>query len=141
MEWEQSSSCVRRIDQGAMGAAVTRDQRAVPYRSAQAVCAMLLSSGILTAVPWSAIPAAGSSAESSSTLKEGLVTATKRSESLQDVPLSITALSAQTLERAGIMTFEDYAAKVPNLTFATGLGIMDARQVSIRGIQGVNTTG
>jgi len=103
--------------------------------------AMTLSAGILTAVPCSATRAADSSAEPSLTLEEVVVTATKRAESLQDVPLSITALSAQTLERAGILTFEDYAAKVPNLTFASGLGIMDARQVSLRGVQGVDTTG
>jgi iron complex outermembrane recepter protein len=85
--------------------------------------------------------AADADPPSSTTLTEVVVTATKREESLQNVPLSITALSAQTLERAGIETFEDYAQKIPNLTFASGLGIMDARQVAIRGVQGVDTTG
>src|SRR5216684_2037259 len=53
-------------------------------------------------------------------LTEIIVTATKREESLQNVPLSITALSAATIERAGIETFQDYAEKIPNLTFASG---------------------
>ncbi len=74
-------------------------------------------------------------------LQEILVTATKRSENIQNVPLSITALSDQVIEHAGISTFEDYAAKVPNLTFASGLGIIDGRQVAIRGVQGADTTG
>jgi len=103
--------------------------------------AIWFSAGILFAVPGPAISASGGGLEPSPAIEEIVVTATKHAESLQDVPLSITALSAQTLERAGILTFEDYAAKVPNLTFASGLGIMDARQVSLRGVQGVNTTG
>jgi outer membrane receptor protein involved in Fe transport len=74
-------------------------------------------------------------------LGEIVVTATKKAQDLQDVPLSITALTAQTLERAGVVTFEDYAAKVPNLTFAPGFGVIDGRQIAIRGIQGLGTTG
>src|SRR5579872_476826 len=74
-------------------------------------------------------------------LEEIVVTATKRTESLQQVPLSITAITAQTIERAGIVDFLDYAVKVPNLTFASGHGIVDATNIAIRGIQGGNTTG
>src|SRR5579859_3750324 len=88
-----------------------------------------------------ATAASGAEEQASNALSEIVVTATKREESLQDVPLSITALSATTIERAGIETFQDYAQKTPNLTFASGLGVMDARAVAIRGIQGVDTTG
>ncbi|MFK7887960.1 MAG: TonB-dependent receptor [Gammaproteobacteria bacterium] len=50
-------------------------------------------------------------------IEELVVTARKKSESLQDVPLSITALSQQVLERATIASMEDVAAMTPGLTF------------------------
>jgi iron complex outermembrane receptor protein len=69
------------------------------------------------------------------------VTAEKRSESEQTVPLSMTTFSAVALQEKQINTFFDYATKVPNLAFApTGDGVGTARTVSIRGISGDNVT-
>jgi iron complex outermembrane recepter protein len=74
-------------------------------------------------------------------LEEIVVTARKRSESEQSVPLSMTTFGSVTLEREAINTFVDYATKVPNLAFApTGDGVGTARTVSIRGISGDNVT-
>src|SRR5258708_16117287 len=70
------------------------------------------------------------------------VTAEKRSESEQTVPLSMTTFSAAAVQQKEINTFFDYATKVPNLAFApTGDGVGTARTVSIRGISGDNVTG
>jgi hypothetical protein len=75
-------------------------------------------------------------------LDEVVVTAQKRSENLQSVPLSITTFSAAQLEQASIASFVDYGTKVPNLAFApTGDGMGTARSISIRGISGNDTTG
>jgi outer membrane receptor protein involved in Fe transport len=76
-------------------------------------------------------------------LQEVIVSATKRNEDLQDVPLSITALSRVQLEDRGVEQFFDYGNSVPNLSFAIGAadGSLAARGVAIRGIQGSNTTG
>jgi outer membrane receptor protein involved in Fe transport len=75
-------------------------------------------------------------------LEEVVVTAQRRSESLQEVPLSITALSAASLEQKAVTSFFDYAGKVPSLAFAnTGDGSGTARTISIRGISGDGTTG
>jgi iron complex outermembrane recepter protein len=75
-------------------------------------------------------------------LDEIVVTAQRRSESLQSVPLSITALGSGAIEQKAITTFFDYAGQVPNLAFAaTGDGVGTARTVSIRGIAGDGTTG
>ena len=76
-------------------------------------------------------------------LQEIVVTATKRSESLQNVGLSITALTTQDLESKGVEQFFDYGNSVPNLSFAIGAadGSLAARGVALRGIQGSNTTG
>ena len=75
-------------------------------------------------------------------IPEVIVTAQRRSESLQDVPLSITAIDARGLEQKAIYSFVDYGGKVPNLAFAdTGDGSGTARTISIRGISGDGTTG
>ena len=75
-------------------------------------------------------------------LDEIVVTATKRSESQQAVPLSMTTFGSVALEQKSIETFFDYATKVPNLAFApTGDGVGTARTISIRGISGNNVTG
>lgn len=75
-------------------------------------------------------------------LEEIVVTAQRRSESLQNVPLSITALGNAAIEQKAITTFFDYAGQVPNLAFAnTGDGVGTARTISIRGISGDGTTG
>ncbi len=74
-------------------------------------------------------------------LEEITVTAQKRSESEQNVPMSITTFGAVALEQKDINSFFDYATKVPNLAFApTGDGVGTARTVSIRGVSGNNVT-
>lgn len=56
------------------------------------------------------------------------VTAEKRSESEQTVPLSMTAFSAVALQQKAVVDFFDYGTKVPNLGFAsTGDGMGTAR--------------
>jgi iron complex outermembrane receptor protein len=75
-------------------------------------------------------------------LQEIVVTAQRREQSAQDVPLSMTALSQQTLDDHAVTDFRDYAEEVPGLAFGyTGDGTATARTVSIRGISGDNTTG
>ena len=65
-------------------------------------------------------------------LEEIIVTATKRDESLQTVPIAITALTSEALENMGAVNFEDFARTVPGLDFAN-LGAGQNR-VTIRGI-------
>ena len=70
-------------------------------------------------------------------LQEVVVTAQKRAEGEQSVPLSMTTFGSAALQEKSINTFFDYATKVPNLAFApTGDGVGTARTVSIRGISG-----
>ena len=51
---------------------------------------------------------------------EIVVTAQKREERLRDVPQSVTAVTAETLERLQANSFEDYVAHVPGLSAVTG---------------------
>jgi iron complex outermembrane receptor protein len=53
------------------------------------------------------------------TLEEVVVTAQKRSESLQDVPLSITALGTQQLEDLHVQTVDDYIKYLPSVSYQT----------------------
>ena len=48
-------------------------------------------------------------------LEEIIVTAQKRAESLQDVPISMTALSGSKIEDAGINSFTELSGYVPNM--------------------------
>lgn len=86
-------------------------------------------------------PALAQSAEPN-TIEEVVVTARKRSETLQEAPLSITALSETQLQNAGVASFQDYALRVPNLSFAyTSSAGPIAQTITLRGIYGGGTTG
>jgi iron complex outermembrane receptor protein len=50
-------------------------------------------------------------------LQEVIVTARKREENLQDVPISINVLTHKDLENLGIVRFDDYAQKIPSISF------------------------
>ena len=50
-------------------------------------------------------------------LQEVLVTARKREENLQDVPISISVLTHKDLQNLGIVQFDDYAQKIPSISF------------------------
>lgn len=69
--------------------------------------------------------------ESTGMLEEIVVTAQKRVETLQDVPISIVALSGDTIQELNIYKMEDLQLKVPNLQM-TESGI--STQIYIRGI-------
>jgi outer membrane receptor protein involved in Fe transport len=54
-------------------------------------------------------------------LEEVTVTATRRTENLQDAPVSVIALGADAIAKQGIKTLEDYARLVPSLTYSSWL--------------------
>jgi outer membrane receptor protein involved in Fe transport len=72
------------------------------------------------------------------TLEEIVVTAQKRAESLQDVPISVSAVGGEKLADAGIEKVADLTAYVPNLHM-TETGI--STQLRIRGIGSGNDQG
>ena len=67
-------------------------------------------------------PAETPSAAQADQGEEIIVTATKRSENLQDVPIAITAITTKTLDDLQVNSFEDYARLVPSLSTKTGGG-------------------
>ena len=59
------------------------------------------------------------------------VTATKRSESIQDVPVTVSAISGDSLETLGVDNFQEYVEFLPNVVFqGTGPG---QNEIYIRG--------
>ena len=56
------------------------------------------------------------SAQNQATIEEVVVTSRKKSESLQDVPLSVATLGERNLEEKGINVFEDYLLQSPGVT-------------------------
>jgi len=67
-------------------------------------------------------------------LEEVIVTATKRAENLQDVPVAVTALSADMLANNRITQSEDLTNLTPALTFQSGGGGGNGDSFNIRGI-------
>ena len=66
-------------------------------------------------------------------LEEIVVTARRRAESLLNVPVSVTALSRETLERSHITDIQQIAAMTPNLMIASASG-GGGGSISIRGV-------
>ncbi len=79
---------------------------------------------------------ASAAAQDSVTLSEIVVTAQKRTQSLQDVPIAVSAVAGTKIAEAGILKIEDLKNYVPSL-FMTETAI--GNNISIRGIfSGVN---
>tara|TARA_B100000902_G_scaffold128666_1_gene127935 strand:- start:1927 stop:4248 length:2322 start_codon:yes stop_codon:yes gene_type:complete len=70
--------------------------------------------------------------ERTSMIEEVIVTAEKRSESLQDISQAITALSDSDIEEKNINSFVDLSAIVPGVTVAKNEGYKTV--ISIRGV-------
>src|SRR6202163_769805 len=60
--------------------------------------------------------AAATDTEASDSIQEITVTAQRRSENIQNVPISIQALTAETLTQLHVQTFDDYVKYLPNVT-------------------------
>jgi iron complex outermembrane recepter protein len=87
---------------------------------------------------------ASASPQSNATLQEVVVTAQYRSQSILDVPMSIMALSRQTLTLRDVHDVFDFIDSIPNVSYAIGqsaYGFQGSYGVSIRGVSGGNTTG
>jgi outer membrane receptor protein involved in Fe transport len=80
-----------------------------------------------------AITAAGLPPEAAAQIEEVVVTARKRSENLQDVPMVVTALSAETIQRKGIADLADIAKYSSGVMLDQGFNRQDTRVV-IRGL-------
>jgi len=67
-------------------------------------------------------------------LEEIVVTAQKRSESMQDVPISIQVFSADEIERLNIRNTIDLVRNVPNMIGINNVGLPQAASYFLRGV-------
>ncbi|MDC0588734.1 TonB-dependent receptor [Porticoccaceae bacterium] len=67
------------------------------------------------------------------TIEEIVVSARKRAENLQEVPIAVTAFTEAQIESAGIQRPADFISLMPNVTMVDSANVGDT-QVSIRGI-------
>jgi iron complex outermembrane recepter protein len=88
-----------------------------PSRSKLALAIAAVLSGTATMHGAPAL-AAGASSDNS-TLEEVVVTARKRTENLQDVPISMAVFSSKELQNLAISQFEDYATITPSISFVS----------------------
>lgn len=66
-------------------------------------------------------------------IEEVIVTAQKRAESVQDIPVSVSAIGSETIEQAGILSSSDVVRVSPSLTVTEG-NKKTSSTFSIRGI-------
>jgi iron complex outermembrane recepter protein len=97
-----------------------------------------LSASALTALAAAPAHAQAQGAEPTA-VQEVIVTAQKREELAQDVPIALTALSGEQLERQGITDFADLSTRIPSLRFGSGV-TGGENVITLRGIGSQNTT-
>ena len=68
------------------------------------------------------------------------VTATRRAESIQDVPISISAYNAEFIEDSGVTDIRDVALYSPNFTISSSSQLSNNR-IAIRGVGSVGNSG
>ena len=91
------------------------------------IAALLLSTGLVPTAVY---------AEDNAVLEEIVVTAQRRAQNIQDVPIAITAFSGEELEKSNISGATEYLARTPNVSF-TEDGQSGSRGLGIA-IRGVN---
>src|SRR4029453_16410130 len=70
-------------------------------------------------------------AQEASNIGEAIVTAQKRTETVQEIPMSISVVSGEMLERGQAHNFKDLAALVPGLSINTNTP--DVSRITLRG--------
>lgn len=101
---------------------------------ARAITAILSASAAHTALAANAISSASAD---TSMLREIIVTATRHSENVQKVPITIQAITGRTLKQLHVQTLSDYLKYIPNVTIASqgpGQDTIYMRGLSIGGL-------
>lgn len=94
---------IRRLELTPLSKAV---KRGLAYSSMVAASSAMIS-----------LPAMAQDDAVSLMLEEVIVTAQKREQNLQDVPIAVTVFNSKKIEELGIESFVDYALMMPNVSF------------------------
>ena len=98
-----------------------------------------LSLAIMTAVAGVSGVHTTAFAQSAASLEEITVTALRREQNLQEVPVSIVAITGEGLETRGITNLEKVSQGVPNIVITGGGGGTGGTSFRMRGIPNVGT--
>ncbi|HEX8757469.1 MAG TPA: TonB-dependent receptor plug domain-containing protein, partial [Steroidobacteraceae bacterium] len=116
--------------------------------SASAAHAVLAANAGPTNADAATVPAgtAATSATSSDMLQTVIVTAQRREQNIQDVPITIQAMTGKTLQSLNVQTFADYVKYLPNVSTGSqgpGMGTLFMRGLStgVLGTQGQGSVG
>ncbi|HNV77892.1 MAG TPA: TonB-dependent receptor [Thermomonas sp.] len=101
-------------------------------RAIHGVLAMSLLAGTGTVMAQDAAPAADG--PKTTTLEGIKVTARKREETLQEVPVAVTAFTADSLDKLNVKDLADLDGQVPNLTIYAARGSSSTLTAYIRGV-------
>ena len=80
---------------------------------------LAIAAALSAAAGMHGVPTFAANASSDATLEEVIVTARKRTENLEDVPISIDVFTAKDLQNLSISQFEDYATLTPSISFVS----------------------
>jgi outer membrane receptor protein involved in Fe transport len=69
-------------------------------------------------------------------LQEVIVTATKQAENIQNVPVTVTAVTQAALENQNIQNFRDFALQMPQIQYESNGGAPGEGCITLRGIAG-----
>ncbi|QUL36680.1 TonB-dependent receptor [Erythrobacter sp. JK5] len=100
----------------------------------------LLLAGCAGIAAWAAPAHAQSSADDAEVVNDDtqgpgiIVTARRREEALIDVPLSVTAITGESLEQQGVQSLTEVAQQVPNITLEVSRGTNTTLTAFIRGV-------
>jgi iron complex outermembrane receptor protein len=108
---------MRRIAAPSAAESSRRKPAAVPHTSRSKLALAIAT--ILSGTTAMQVAQASAAEAADTTLEEVIVTARKRVENLQDVPLSIDVYTAKDLQNLSIKQFEDYATLTPSISFVS----------------------
>lgn len=94
-------------------------------------CKTKVNKAVISAIA-AGLTAGGAGATFANGIEEVIVTATKTSASTQDIPVAVSAVTAEKLDQLGISNFEDYLIQLPGVT-AGGSG-PGQNTIYIRGV-------
>jgi outer membrane receptor protein involved in Fe transport len=120
--------------------AIAQPRQAKAHTKCVPLCCAFVAAAALAASPAWAVDALPQ-AHPDDSLEEIIVTAEKRQSTVQDTPISITALSGDQLDARGIDTIEQVVQQVPGLSMrSAGPGMTELEMRGLSSIGGVAPT-
>ena len=103
--------------------------RVLPHHFNRLALALLPAWAVLSLVPGTVMAQDSEMAS----IAEIIVTAQRREQNLQDVPIAISAFTAETIEKNMFSDVAEYLTRTPNASYVSN-GARSRRQISIRGV-------